>query len=448
VPFLSTMPNNKRVRNFVFGFRLIVAFIFIPLAFPQHEAGHPPAPTEKKDAGKLQAVAKAALGAYANEDIDAAVELLKIIRAHSEKPLRAFMGEVVDEYDLSKPPIAILTKSKTLLILNWKKKPVAGMSLMPELTEQMGAPVYELKGISTKQIDRQGDDGQFMMFTYLPGSADAEDPTVHPNLLPKTHPLRQALNQESLFVYNPDGENTREILKLSPNTDGRNGFRGYKVESLRVFVHEVFHGYESFKNNLQAVPVDIVGPLHSKMLEELDKKSDGALILAVYKTEISKFFAANDDAHRNQALANIDWALKSLKEKFPETYASLKYLEYGEGEADFAATRVLVAQSLQSRAQAVTHLLEYNSPNNLFYTTGALGLLVANELNKNIPRTDAHDKSIWEIYLQYANLKLPAAQKNLVETASKTVAEEIKKDLRNYGNPVDDEEEGKPKDAK
>ena len=153
--------------------------------------------------------------------------------------------------------------SVDLVFFNWDLEVFECLEKDEELSKKYGKPVYVLKNVDPKSIASQGlNNEQLTNFSYIMGaqsyaeSIRAKYPGItiseelanwkpQPNYMAKEHPLRKALNAQTLVVLSPDenlyysqggSPEAEEYMRKAMESSG-----GFSKNMNGLIVHEMFH---------------------------------------------------------------------------------------------------------------------------------------------------------------------------------------------------------------
>ena len=359
-------------------------------------------------------------------------KFFEIVEAHkTHDPLLEGKGPAIAGYSLDQIKFAwIVNETKRtvdLVFFNWNLGEFKGLEIQGELSALYGKPVYILKNVLKKSIASQGErHDQLTNFSYLFGantmekqlrrnSPDAQIPAQmlnwkpHPGYMDRSHPLRQALDGNTLSILSPDKETSFGLAvgmeqfrpQLEAMLEARGGF--YNT-IMGMMVHEMFHVQESEdKVNRRSTGRQI--DEDRKLIVEHLKTDQG--LRRLLGTYVKIIFALGDQLKsapsllEREQLSDLKVILEEVKSKYPDTWKFIWDYEYTEGFAEYVSAFSMVQVKITTLPGKID--LEKSDPNNNFaYRTGALGGLYLAKRLKTMPfgNEEDHRESVWEIILR------------------------------------------------
>lgn len=361
-------------------------------------------------------------GLYSNPDDQAYVStFFSILKNHKEglDPFLGGKGPSINKYDISKMKFAFLTnrteESADLVIFNWEKDLIEGMTRDENLSKQYGSNVFILKGIDPKSIASQGENNdEVTNFSYVLGAKsmpDSMDWKPNPHYMEKSHPLRQALGKESLVLLSPEEElfirlygDTAEACEFAKEFISSLG--GFQKIMIGVMIHEMFHVKEGI-DQLLALSKERSIEVDRKLLKAQLDESRLNDLLSTYTNLVFKIgINLGKGLDSKELLGKLFTVINSMKKDYPEAWKFIWDFEYTEGFAEYASAQSVVDVKLFTLAEKIDKEIKDQS-NNIAYRTGTLGGLYLNQQQKinSFENAQDHKQSVWEIILDLKQIK-------------------------------------------
>jgi hypothetical protein len=355
------------------------------------------------------------------DDVELVTKFFEVVELHTKRdPLLGSRGPSIRDFSMNKLKFAFMvdeTESTVDLVLfNWNISKVEGFVQELTLSKIYGTPVYRLANIDKKTLATQGENNDVLTnFSYLMGSRQMEyqvrrdnpdgplpdwmENFPHPQYMKRGHPLRQALDLETLVMLSPKRELFFDLLTSSPEVVAmmEEQFRqtgGFIHVVLGMMIHEAYHCKDGDDNLLNYASPRSIEPDRDLLKEELEKSSQLRLLLATYKNII---FSIGRDFSQTQHLSHLSQVIKELKQISPEAWKYVWNYEFAEGFAEYVSAYSMVHVGVTTLEEQIGYQINDGS-NNFAYRTGAIGGLYLSEKLHKMPfaNEEDHRMSLWE----------------------------------------------------
>lgn len=381
-------------------------------------------------------------------------KFFEIVEAHKTRdPLLEGKGPSVSEYSLDKIKFAFVSdeteQTVDLVFFNWKLATFEGLEIQKDFSDFYGSPVYILRKVSKKAVASQGDNqDQLTNFSYLLGantmekqikldSPNAQVPAQfldwkpHPAYMDRSHPLRKALDANTLVILSPDKElffkqtgmteQMRPYFEQVLNSEG-----GFYNAIMGMMVHEMFHAKEGEDKVNRLAKGRKIDEDRKAIVEQLKRDQNLRRLIGTY---IKIVFSIGDKMKGNfsqaekDQLSDLKILVSELKSKYSEAWKFIWNYEYTEGFAEYVSTYSMVQVGITTLPQQID-LQKSDNSNNFAYRTGALGGLYLKNRLKTMPfkNNEDHSESIWEIVIRLTQTTSAQASVTGIESKYSSVA--------------------------
>lgn len=370
---------------------------------------------------------------------------MKVVENHKNglDPLMGGSGPSISRYQIDKMKFAFIREAKDgkvdLVLFNWNLEVFDGLEKDEDLSKLYGKDVYILKGLDPEMIASQGENNdQLTNFSYILGantyaeSVRVKYPGItisdefanwkpHPKYMDRTHPLRKALNAETLVLLSPSEKLFKD--QFGPSEEAKAYYDqmvktkgGFKKIMNGVMVHEMFHIKENQDQTLGLVKEREDKTDRKQLAKELEDRRLVELLSSytglVFK--IGRDISANDQSKKN--LESLSVVIDSIKSEYPNAWNYIWNYEYTEGFAEYASAQSLVDAKLFTLPEIIDLEIK-DTANNIAYRTGTLGGLYLRNNLKIMPfaNQEDHSKSVWELVIEQEKVQSSGEINKIVE---------------------------------
>jgi hypothetical protein len=362
---------------------------------------------------------------------------LELLKEHGQgnDPFDGGNGVFVRKFSLAERPVIFLINEDAtyvdLLILNWDRSSFEGQEPYLDCQFGMDLKMTTLKKVPKKSLATQGaNDDILSNFSYINGNyyfINYNFDVHSTSFLPPTHPIRVALNADSIPMFHPSEQKMKDLVGNDEYYSVM--FPDYKTffdSTFSLILHEAYHTFDG--NDKISIKSDIDKKKTSIVIEALSANHQLNKLLIAYVSLVKSASQNQDDLL--QKVKAIAIALEAMEKIEPYLVEMIRSYEYTEGFAEYVASYSMVQMKHRTWEENWIHQWQKDTSNAFFYKTGAFGGLVLKQhLHfKNWEKISISSETIWQfIANEYAvEISRESGQQLLEEVLSQPYEPEFK----------------------